>query len=689
MALAHIFRSSRDYNPTMPSMELESLLGVDGPIAAAFGGDFEVRPEQSAMAAAIDRAVGNRRHLLVEAGTGVGKSFAYLVPAIRAILEHGARVVVATNTIALQEQLLSKDIPLLEKAFADEEGNVPFRTELVKGRGNYLSGRRLELASSRQEKLFPDEASRRSLHMIEDWAYETEDGTLATLPMLERQAVWDRVQSDSGNCMGRRCSNYDNCFYQNARRRMERADLLITNHALFFSDLALRSRDVGFLPKYDLVIIDEAHHAEDVAGEHFGLSISEGSVMHLLGLLYSTRRHTGFLASLAVTDEMVEYADKAIRLVMEMGDVARAFFGELTAFVRSSSASGETYRNVEQATTATIRTPGIADLAIADRCRDLSLKLRALRDGCRYEEDKYELASYADRAMAMGQAAEALVNQEVPGCAYWIESSRTGRCTLACAPVEVAPILEVELFGRESSVILTSATLTISRDPETAFDHCKKRLGCEDAETLLLGSPFDHSRQVALHVDRHMPDPRDDGYTGALTDRIREHVTATDGGAFVLFTSFRLMHRVADMLRDEFTDAGLPVWVHGKDGSRGQILEGFREDERSVLFGTSSFWQGVDVRGRGLRNVIITRLPFDPPDRPIVQARTDMIRERGGNPFMEDALPRAIIRFKQGFGRLIRSAQDEGRVVVLDPRIATKFYGRLFLQALPEGVQDE
>ncbi|MCA9310941.1 MAG: DEAD/DEAH box helicase family protein [Phycisphaerales bacterium] len=740
---------------------MTDILGPEGLVARALGDRFEHRDEQIRVADAIADALHARAHLLVEAGTGTGKSFAYLAPAMRRCLDHAETVVAVTNTISLQEQLVAKDIPLLAALLNPADGSaddpaddnapdpanarasrgVPPRSDqqpshqplhpsdpafdpndlidptddadgirlddhnipdtpdkptpaiipcLVKGRGNYLSIRRLELASRRQDKLFPDRASVDTLHDIEAWAYETTDGTLATLPQLERPAVWDRVQSDAGNCMGRRCHNYDRCFYQAARRRMERADLLICNHALFFSDLALRANDVGFLPKYDHVILDEAHHVEDIAGEHFGLSITEASTFHLLGLLHNTRRQSGFLATLDVVDDAVPLVDRTIHLVMEASELAKDFFAALTDHVRQSRAAGSALggpASAEEATTATVTAPGVAPLNMAAHLHRVGVALKELRGCCRHEEDRYELASYADRALTIAQTAESLVNLELPGCAYWVESSRSGRVAFACAPVEVAPILEKELFGREHSVILTSATLTISRDPDTAFDHCRSRLGCPHAAARLLGSPFDHAAQVELHIERDMPDPREASYTQALVERIGSHIRETDGGAFVLFTSFRLMHKVADLLHDQLAAMHMPVWVHGRDGSRSHILEGFRQDERSVLFGTSSFWQGVDVRGRGLRNVIITRLPFDPPDRPIVQARTEFIRERGGNPFMEDALPRAIIRFKQGFGRLIRSATDSGRVVVLDPRIVTRFYGRRFLAALPESIR--
>lgn len=652
----------------------EDILGRGGVIAQHFGDGYESRPQQASMARAIERAFEHKSCLLVEAGTGVGKSFAYLVPAIRRIVERGERVIVSTNTIALQEQLVSKDIPLLQDVFRGEDGEPAFRAELVKGRGNYLSIRRLQLASSRQDRLFVDETSRRTLHTVEEWAYATTDGTLSTLPQLERPGVWDRVQSDSGNCMGRRCPTYEQCFYQQARRRMERAHLLVCNHALFFSDLALRSKEAGFLPEYAHVVLDEAHMIEEVASEHFGLSVSEGRVRHLLSVLLQPTRNRGFLATLACDDEAV--ISRAIRLVHEAEAATDFFFERVGDLNRSGSGSTR------------LREPGRIENRVTPAFAELAIVLRRLREHTNKEEDRYELNAYAERASDIASEARALVDQDLEGCAYWVESSRLEgrrvRSTISCSPIDVAPILSDRLFGSGCSVVLTSATLTTTRG---SFEHTKRRLGCEEAESVELGSPFDHASQAELYVDRSMPDPRDARYIESLGERVLRHVHETNGGAFVLFTSFDTMYRAADAVRGTIEAAGHPVFVQGRDGSRTGILDAFRTDERSVLFGTSSFWQGVDVRGRGLRNVIITRLPFDPPDRPLTQARLEQIEERGGNPFMEDSLPRAVIRFKQGFGRLIRSASDTGRVVILDPRIVTARYGRAFLDALPDGVR--
>ncbi len=724
-------------------LALDDILSPGGPVARLMGADFEPRPEQLQMARAVAEAMEHKSHLLVEAGTGVGKSFAYLVPAVLRCLLHGQVVVVATNTISLQEQLIQKDIPLLEQMVRElEEAGTPLRGPdglkrdlkpvLVKGRGNYVSLRRMKQAYERRERLFSDPAQRRSLEQIVSWSDSTRDGTLSTLPPLERMGVWDKVQSDSGNCMGRKCPSYERCFYQSARRELDGANLLICNHALFFSDLALRAQEVGFLPAYQHVILDEAHNVEEVASEHFGISLSEGRVNHLLSTLYQGRSGKGYLPQLGIAIGDTAGLDRCIMLVNQAQEASRGFFDSLAALTESGPggwASAEPNRSVR------IREAGVVRNVLTQVMRDLSLGLKGLREQVKGEPDRYELNAYAQRAELIAGAAEQLISQGQPNNAYWVEVSggdddalagNAGlgrgsykRVTIACSPVEVAALLKERLFGRECSVTLTSATLatrTVSGDEplekaETAFSHAMDRLGCEGAKTLQLGSPFDYARQVEFYIESESARERksesgedkavirydesparrlagsSSQFRNPLSAPILRHVQATDGGAFVLFTSFATLNSVARDLAGPLAKLGYPMLAQGRDGSRTLILQRFREDPRSVLLGAASFWQGVDVRGHGLRNVIITKLPFDPPDRPLTQARYELIEARGGNPFMEDSLPRAIIRFKQGFGRLIRSRQDRGRVVVLDDRVLKQRYGRLFLAALPAGVE--
>ena len=686
------------------------ILSNAGPVATRLGSAFESREQQITMADAVSAAFEAKSHLLVEAGTGVGKSFAYLVPAILRAVERKETVLIATHTIALQEQLIEKDIPLLESilcpAPADEALPRPLRAVLVKGRGNYLSTRRLRMASERGDKLLPDAPSRRSLEVIQQWAYETQDGSLSTLPTLERPGVWDRVQSDSGNCMGKRCPTYKQCFYQNARATLEGANLLVCNHALFFSDLALRAEDAGFLPKYDHVVLDEAHAIEDVASDHFGVSLSEGRVNHLLNTLYSSRAGRGYLAQLAVMIGDAGPVEAAIRLAEQAGAASLAFFEMVADRVRRSGADGKSpFARGGDTGTFRFREGGAISNSLTPAMRELGLRLKSMRELVKNEADKFELNAYSIRAENIALDAEVLVTQGMPGAVYWGETSGGDddsgasrlRVNMACSPIEVGPILRERLFRQDHSVVLTSATLTTrtvaetetTEGSETAFAHLISRLGCEGASTLQLGSPFDHARQVRVYVHRGIDgSPPRDGLS-PLSSAILQHLEETEGGAFVLFTSFSSLNRAASELAGPLAEIGLPLLAQGRDGPRSLILSRFRQDRKSVLFGAASFWQGVDVKGEGLRNVIITKLPFDPPDRPLTQARNELIEARGGNAFMEDSVPRAVMKFKQGFGRLIRSKTDRGRVVVLDGRVLTARYGRIFLKALPEGVEIE
>jgi ATP-dependent DNA helicase DinG len=642
-------------------MELKEIFGTDGLIAHQLK-NYEFRIQQSEMAEVVSKAFSDSAHLIIEAGTGVGKSFAYLIPAIDFAITKSERVVVSTNTISLQEQLINKDIPFLQEILPYE-----FKAVLVKGRSNYLCMRRMENLMAYERELFESKDEVDDFVRIHQWSEFTKDGSLSDLEPQPRMSVWNRVCSERDMCLGPAiCTYAKNCFYQRARNAIYNAHILIVNHHLLFSDLSLRKNVPGFsvLPGYKYLIIDEAHNIENTATEHIGISLSKFAVRHLMDSLCNRDRKGGFFIRLGAIS-LVEWVDNARK-------EADLFFDNVQKWAED-----------EPSGVKRIRKSNFVENTLQAPLKKLESVLKGLIPEAKTDEDEKEIIAFAERCRVMNEELYTILSKSIDDSVYWVEVSkdRFVNVTINSAPVNVADELRPNLFDIMNSIILTGATISTNQN----FDYFKKRVGLKDCRETILGSPFDYTKQVKLYIPKNMPDPQNnDAFVSAVIEKTKYFVKLTNGKAFILFTSYKMMDEVSKALGSWLNEQGIMYFVQGEGLSRHAMLEKFRNDVNSVLFGTSSFWEGVDVQGEALSNVIVVKLPFSVPTHPVVEARIEDIKNKGGNPFMEYNLPEAIIKLKQGFGRLIRTKNDLGIVVVLDPRIKTKFYGKNFLNSLPK-----
>ncbi len=636
--------------------------------SAELGGPaYEKRPQQEEMAHKVAAALAEKSNLCIEAPTGVGKSFAYLVPAIYCALERKQPVVISTETISLQEQLVEKDLPLLSRIM-----DVQFTVALAKGRSNYICRRRLSIVAGEHTEYLPADSMRSDVERIALWAEGAGEGSLSEIDFQFDRQAWDFICSETGNCAKPKCVFFKRCFYWKARKLWDTADIVVANHALFFTDLKIKSSEdleTSLLPAYTALILDEAHTLEDEAAQHLGIHISSAGVRLFLRRLYDPQRGKGLL---------MRPGEEPLRLRGEVGELMEAseiFFEKVREFAADYA------DNVIR-----LRKPDFVLDMLSEKIGHFEYKLNEyLKEQDDDDDDddlKQELSAMLLRCDYYRNAISDFISMRLDDHVYWIEKGMKAEMSiqLYAAPLNVNEILRKILFNGGLPVVLTSATLSVAGD----LGYYKERIGFANGGEAVLDTPFDYERQLKIYIPKNMPLPDDENYLSSACDEIENYIRLTHGKAFVLFTSYDAMKRSSERLRSFFDDIGITLLVQGEGRSRSSMLSTFKEDVDSVIFGVTSFWMGVDVPGEALSNVIITKLPFAVPSHPLVQARSERIEREGKSSFMHYSLPEAVLRFRQGVGRLIRKKTDNGIIVILDRRIISKRYGKIFIDSIPK-----
>ena len=700
----------------LESEALVKLVQRGGAVSRRLPG-YEDRPQQEEMIRGVVEAFNDGKIFTIEAGTGTGKTLAYLIPAIRWALQNKERVVVSTNTINLQEQLIKKDLPFLQQVLPK------FTAVLVKGRGNYACLRKVNDLSGELDLQSDEEEEREELKQLIGWARSSSDGSKADLTYIPREQVWEKIGAESDTCTRSRCPFFRDCFVNKARRHAARANILVVNHHLLFADLAIRYQigsisEAAVLPPYRRIIFDEAHHLEDVATNYFGDRITRAGILrilsrlhrqqkqvfkgHLHTALYKLRRRRGGLDE-GLRGKIEEAVTSRLAPeVAALHEATQVLMDHIYEAVKGFSQENQGYE-IKLRLVPDVLQALIIDSGIGQLLKDYITSIQELAVGLGHlggwlnklqsgpEDDLastvIEIKAASDRLASAAAVIEDVIFRQDEERVRWIEvrPGYKGRHIVRFqnSPLDIAPMMQKAVYDSYDTIVMTSATLTV----ENSFEFLGKRIGLaaleeERRRELLLPAPFNYQEQALVCIPTDIPDPNDRSFSAELGKLIYRAVTISNGRAFILFTSYGLLTIIYRQLEESFRKLGITPLRQGEE-NRHELLARFRRDKNSVLFATDSFWEGVDVEGEALENVIISKLPFRVPNEPVIEARWQAIEKAGGNPFMEYAVPLAVLKFKQGFGRLIRRRTDRGSVIVFDNRVVTRHYGKRFMRSLP------